>query len=160
MTPWSERVLAPADEDGIVRLVRVAAYAICRDRDRLLACRLAPGEPSPGSWTLPGGGIDFGEAPEAAVLRELEEETGLVGRVERIANVQSRVFPGRLSDGRRREMHAIALVFRVSVIGGSLRDEIGGSTDRATWLTRAELAAAPVVTLLRDSVAIAFGDEA
>ena len=70
--------------------MRVAAYAICLDRDRLLACRLAPGEPWPGSWTLPGGGIDFGEDPGAAVARELEEETGLVGRVERIADVQIR----------------------------------------------------------------------
>ena len=57
-------------------------------------------------------------------------------------------------------MHAIALVFRVSVIGGSLRDEVGGTTDRAAWLTRAELGTAPVVALLRNAVAIAFGDEA
>jgi len=72
MTPWSERHDAPADADGIVRLVRVAAYAVCRDGERILCCRLAPGEPSPGSWTLPGGGIDFGERPEDAVVRELE----------------------------------------------------------------------------------------
>jgi len=157
MTPWSERTGAPADADGIVRLVRVAAYAVCRDGERLLCCRLAPDQPSPGSWTLPGGGIDFGERPEDAVVRELEEETGLTGRVDGIAAVRSRVFPGRLHDGRPREMHAIALLYRVTVVGGSLRDEREGSTDRAAWLTRDELAGERVVTMIRTALEIAFG---
>jgi 8-oxo-dGTP diphosphatase len=156
MTPWSEHPRASADDDGVVRLVRVAAYAVCRDRDRLLCCRLAPGEPSPGSWTLPGGGIDFGEHPEAAVLRELAEETGLEGRVDGIAAVLSRVYAGRLPDGRPREMQAIALLYRVTVIGGSLRDEPDGSTDRAAWLTREELVTGRVVRMMRTAIAIAF----
>jgi ADP-ribose pyrophosphatase YjhB (NUDIX family) len=156
MTPWSERRDAPADADGIVRLVRVAAYAVCRDGERLLCCRLALGEPSPGSWTLPGGGIDFGERPEVAVVRELEEETGLVGRVEGIAAVRSRVFPGRLADGRPREMQAIALLYRLTITGGRLRDELHGSTDRAAWLTRDQLAAERVVSMMRTALEIAF----
>ncbi len=142
----------------MVRLVRVAAYAVCRDGERILCCRLAPGEPSPGAWTLPGGGIDFGERPEDAVVRELEEETGLAGRVDGIAAVRSRVFPGRLADGRRREMHAIALLYRVTVVGGTLRDEPHGSTDRAAWFTRDELAAERVVTIMRTALEIAFGE--
>ncbi len=32
---------------------------------------------TPGAWQMPQGGIDEGETPEAAALRELEEETGL-----------------------------------------------------------------------------------
>ena len=157
MTPWSERSRAAADGDGIVRLLRVAAYAVCRDGDRLLCCRLAPGEPSPGSWTLPGGGIEFGEDPQAAVLRELEEETGLIGRLEGIAGVRSRVYAGRLPDGRPREMHAIGLLFRVTITGGTLRDEPDGSTDRAAWLTRDELGRERVVRMMRPAIAIAFG---
>lgn len=32
---------------------------------------------TPGAWQMPQGGIDRGETPEAAALRELEEETGV-----------------------------------------------------------------------------------
>lgn len=161
MTPWSERHAAPAEaNDGTVRLVRVGAYAVCRNGDRLLCCRLAPDQPSPGAWTLPGGGIEFGEHPEAAVLRELEEETGLTGRVEGIAAVRSRVHAGRLPDGRPRDLHAVALLYRVTITGGDLRDEPAGSTDRAAWLSRGELATERVVKMMRSALEIAFGERA
>lgn len=157
MTPWSEHSAAITDDDGIVRLLRIGAYALCRDGGRLLCCRLAPDQPSPGSWTLPGGGIEFGEHPEAAVLRELEEETGLAGRVVGIAAVRSRVYPGRLPDGRPRELQAVALVYRVAVTGGTLRDEPAGSTDRAAWFDRRELRELRLTRMLRAAAEESFG---
>lgn len=46
-------------------------------------------------WVLPKGHIDPGEAPEETALRELEEETGVVGKVIRPLSVQSFEMAGR-----------------------------------------------------------------
>lgn len=55
---------------------RVAAYAVVLDsRDRLLLTWYNGARPHP-QWTLPGGGVDFEESLEAAVVREVKEETG------------------------------------------------------------------------------------
>ena len=39
---------------------------------------------TPGAWQMPQGGIDKGESPEAAALRELEEETGVEAALVRV----------------------------------------------------------------------------
>ena len=44
-------------------------------------------------WTLPGGGVEAGESPAAAVIRELAEETGLCGVVRReLVQSPDRIF--------------------------------------------------------------------
>jgi len=58
---------------------RVSAYGLLRRDDQMLLCRLSERVGmNPGCWTLPGGGLDFGEDPEDAVVREFKEETGLL----------------------------------------------------------------------------------
>jgi len=46
-------------------------------------------EPGRGRWALPSGFIEVDETPEIACLRELEEETGLKGKVVRLIGVYS-----------------------------------------------------------------------
>jgi len=46
-------------------------------------------EPKAGEWCLPGGFVEVGEPPEAAALRELEEETGVRGEIGRLLGVVS-----------------------------------------------------------------------
>ena len=55
------------------RVQRVAAYNVCVDDDDRGCCCAGSVDitEAPGSWTLPGGGIHFGEHPEAGALREL-----------------------------------------------------------------------------------------
>src|SRR5262249_11174567 len=75
---------------------RVAAYCVVEDTDgRVLLTRLSPGELDVGLWTLPGGGIEFGEGPADAAVRELEEETGLAGRIVELLGIDSQVYPPR-----------------------------------------------------------------
>jgi 8-oxo-dGTP diphosphatase len=112
--------------------VRVAAYAVVRDdRDRVLLCHIHPSVGVGDIWTLPGGGLDFGEAPAHAALRELEEETGFTGEIDHLLDVDDRLFTS--ADGRER-MHAIRIVYAVRLMGGVLRDEVDGSTDTCRWV--------------------------
>lgn len=46
-------------------------------------------EPKKGYWCLPGGFIELGETPEQSALRELKEETGLTGQIDRLFGVLS-----------------------------------------------------------------------
>jgi ADP-ribose pyrophosphatase YjhB (NUDIX family) len=137
------------------RRTRVGAYAVCRDGDdRILLCQMAPGYPMEGRWTLPGGGLDFGEHPLEGVLRELSEETGLVGRVRGLAEVSSYagIVEGR---GGRFEMHSLRIIYFVDIVSGSLRHEVGGSTDRCDWFSLVEAARLPMLELGRIGLRLA-----
>ena len=62
--------------DGQVRITEVAAAVIERPGEFLLAQR-PEGKPYPGYWEFPGGKIEAGEDPRAALVRELKEELGI-----------------------------------------------------------------------------------
>ena len=59
------------------RVQRVAAYAVIIRDGQILLSKIAPHISADGLWTLPGGGLDHGEDPRDAVVREVHEETGL-----------------------------------------------------------------------------------
>ena len=133
------------------RLQRIAAYNVCVDESsRLLMCRLSAITERPGWWTLPGGGIDFGEHPEAGAIRELTEETGLVGRIVELLAVDSlRRSYTRPDTNVEHDYHAVRIIYRTEIIGGALRHETNESTDRAAWCTREDLDALPLLELGR-----------
>jgi ADP-ribose pyrophosphatase YjhB (NUDIX family) len=121
-----------APEPSAQPWTRVGAYAIVTDEQgQLLLCRIAPGYPLEGSWTLPGGGVDHGEHPDHAVLRELHEETGLLGVRGPVAAVWSGTVARPMT--RPGPLHWIAILYHVKVEPGDLRLEVGGSTDACEW---------------------------
>ena len=131
---------------------RVAAYALVTGDDRrLLLCRTAPGVVPDPVWVLPGGGIEFGETPPVAVVRELEEETGLSGDVRALLDVHDRVIE-RSETGER--IHAIGIIYRVDVSGGELRDEVDGSTDTCAWVSPSEAADLPLSALAQRALSL------
>jgi ADP-ribose pyrophosphatase YjhB (NUDIX family) len=144
------------------QVTRVAAYALCVRDGRILLCRIAPGYWSGvGEWTLPGGGLDFGEAPRDGAMRELTEETGLVGEILEIADVLSWSDRWRHPrDGADEAYHSLQIVYRARIVGGELRNEVGGSTDQAQWFTRQQAESLPLVGLATKGVRLAFSRSA
>ena len=55
----------------------VVAAALVDDRGRILLQQRPPGRSMAGLWEFPGGKVEPGEAPEQALIRELEEELGV-----------------------------------------------------------------------------------
>ena len=73
--------------------VPAACVVLVDDHQRLLLVkrRVAPRQ---GMWCLPGGFVECGETPEQAAMRELQEETGLTGRINTLIGVTT--SPGTL----------------------------------------------------------------
>jgi len=89
--------------------IRSASRAVVLDpHDRILLVRFE--FPARTVWTTPGGGIEPGESPEHAIVRELEEETGLTGVVVGPV-VWTRLhivpFVGGNWDGQREQYHLV-----------------------------------------------------
>jgi len=63
--------------------------AIFDERGRILCVKLNYG---PLSWTTPGGRVEAGESPVAALIREIHEESGYHARVERLVGVYAAPF--------------------------------------------------------------------
>lgn len=132
---------------------RLAAYALMVQERRILLCRLGERSNDPGLWTLPGGGLEFGEHPEEATIREVREETGLDVHLKGLLEVQSEVHPSELGT-----MQSIRFVYRAEIVGGTLVDELEGTTDVAAWHTMEEALELPMVRLASRGVELAFGD--
>lgn len=66
-------------------MLHVAAAALVDADGRVLLQRRPPGKPMAGLWEFPGGKIDPGETPEAALVRELEEELGIAAHASCLA---------------------------------------------------------------------------
>ncbi|GIE99411.1 DNA mismatch repair protein MutT [Paractinoplanes rishiriensis] len=93
-----------------------------------------------GNWTLPGGRVEHGEDPIDTVVRELAEETGLDGVVERLLGVDSRVIVSAERHRGGPDLHNIGVFYELRVTGGELRPEPDGPTSESAWTRLDEVA--------------------
>ena len=146
---------------SLPRRQRVGAYAVMlRERGgrvEILLSRLSARVSRVELWTLPGGGIDHGEDPRAAVIREIHEETGLDATVGETAHVYSAHLPRASRDGLLVDAHAIRIVYDGWVAPDAPTPrvlEVDGSTSEAAWKALDEVVsgAVPVAGLVTEAL--------
>lgn len=115
---------------------RIGVYGRCMSRGSILLTQLSRTEPDVGRWTLPGGGIEGEETHHEALLREFDEETGLVPDIGDLVDVFTRVYPPNV---RRGSLEVIQYVYDVDAVGEPIVREVGGSTAAAAWVDLGEL---------------------
>jgi 8-oxo-dGTP diphosphatase len=75
-------------------------------------------EPAMGSWSLPGGLVEVGEGLEAALMREIQEETGLVVRILGVSAVLERIYR---DDDDNIPYHYVLIDFACEYLAGEAR---------------------------------------
>ncbi|GIJ36132.1 NUDIX hydrolase [Micromonospora sediminimaris] len=152
LPPDALRRREPFPGPGTNRRQRFGAYGMVTGPDgRVLLTMIAEGYPGAGRWHLPGGGTDHGEQPVTALLRELVEESGQLGRVTGLIGVDNLHNPAALGpEGYPIDWHGIRVVYRVEVdlpTEPAVTELAGGSTARAAWFTPVELRNLPLTEI-------------
>lgn len=107
---------------------RIVVGAALVDGGRLLAARRSAPAELAGRWELPGGKVEAGETPEAALVRELREELGVAAETgERVPGQWPLRAPFVLQ------------VWTVRLVPGSAAPEPLEDHDALRWLTPAQV---------------------
>jgi len=111
----------------------VGVGALIFRRDRILMAQRGK-QPLKGAWSLPGGAVETGESLDAAVRREVHEETGLDVKPLKVFQIFERI----MRDARGApEYHYVLIDYICRVTGGDLR--AGDDVSRVEWVRRRDL---------------------
>lgn len=96
-------------DDAYSGRLRVRSCGLLLEDEKLLLVQLHSPVKNKIVWLPPGGGVDFGESLQEALVREFEEETGLQVKIRQLLYVNELI---------ESPYHAIEFYFRVEKTGG------------------------------------------
>ncbi len=135
---------------------RLAAYAVIVDtHGQILLTWYNGRDRGTAGWTLPGGGVEYGETVEAAVVREVREETGY----EVKPGLPMFVHSFTSTDGPRppRPYKSVRIVYTATICGGTLGTlEVGGTTDKAVWMPLSKVLSTESRSQIVDAAVVAL----
>lgn len=121
---------------------RAAAYVVTvNPQQQILLTQFGKiGHPKSGAWTLPGGGMEWGEQASETAQRELGEETGLRADIGSLLGVHSEWFDETASDHGERGL-ALRLIFQARNCVGELKTDFTDedTTVGAAWFSLDEI---------------------
>ena len=125
---------------------RTAAYGVVTSVRGVLLTELSDRTAAPGRWTLPGGGLDPGESPLAALHREVWEESGQRVDAPELIEVTTSHWVGRAPSGRLEDFHAVRVVYAAWCAEPSdpVVHDVGGSTASVQWVAPEDLGSRPL----------------
>lgn len=109
-----------------------SCHALVRDGERILLVQRAR-PPLAGHWGLPGGGVELGETVEAALIREVAEETGLQVRLSRFLGFVDAI---ERDEEQRIKYHYVIFYFEAEAVGGALQP--ADDAAQAEWVRVAD----------------------
>lgn len=112
-------------------LLPIVAAALVDEDNRILIQRRPPGKQMARLWEFPGGKIETGETPEAALVRELEEELGITVEV-------SALSPTYFASHAHGDQHLLLLLYTCRVWAGTPQLLFA---DTLAWVSATEMEA-------------------
>ena len=112
-----------------MRARKLVVAALVREAGRVLLSRRRADQAMPNRWEFPGGKVERGEDPEAALIREVREELGCDVELEGIQEVVFHAYE---------EFDLYMLVYATRVVGGTPR---AIQVAEVAWVPAAELPA-------------------
>lgn len=130
-----------------MKTILVSAVALIDVDSRVLLARRPEGKSMAGLWEFPGGKVEQGETPEAALIRELNEELG-------IDTWESCLAPLTFASHRYDDFHLLMPLFACRKWKGIAQPREG---QKLAWVRKNELSAysmppadIPIIPILRD----------